>query len=94
MALSRKQLKDVCLLWGGHQQCMYLDEDADDQGQVCNVCKKLSVYKKIIDEEVHEFLVEMKKNGQDPLAQGVPLGDNCQGYIVLKSREQGYDVKP
>jgi len=94
MALTKKQLKDVCLLYGNEQQCRYLDEDIDDNGDICNVCKKQSVYKKIIDDEVDDFLAEMKKNGQDPMAQGVPLGDNCTGYIVLKSKSQGYDVKP
>ena len=94
MALSNKQLKDVCLLWGNSQQCIYLDEDNDDDGNCVHVCKKLSVFKGIIDGEVMEFFSEMKKSGQDPVLQGVPLGDNCQGYIVLKAKEQGYDVKP
>lgn len=91
MALSNKQLKDVCLLWGNAKQCIYLDEDNDDGNRV-NVCKKLSVFKSIIDGEVMEFLNEMKKSGQDPAFQGVPLGNNCRGYIVLKVKEQGYDV--
>lgn len=92
MALTHKQLKDVCLMWGGHQQCRYLDEDQDDNGNIVQVCKKLSAYKDIIDDEVDEFFKEMKKNGQDPAAQGLPIADNCQGYVVLKSKAQGYDV--
>jgi hypothetical protein len=93
MALTQKQLKDVCFVWGGSQQCRYLDEDQDAQGNVVHVCKKLSIYKGIIDDEVNEFFRDVKKNGQDPFAQGVPLGDNCQGYIALKAKPQGYDVK-
>jgi len=92
MALTKKQLKDVCLLWSGHLQCRYLDEDQDDQGQIVHVCKKLTNYKKIIDEEVNDFLTDVRKNGQDPAAQGLPIADNCQGYVVLKSKPQGYDV--
>ena len=93
MALSQKQLKDVCVLNGGALQCRYLDEEMDDQGNVVHVCKKLSPDKKIVDEELLDFYDDMKKSGQDPTKQGVPLGDNCQGYIVLKTKQQGYDVK-
>lgn len=92
MSLTLKQLQDVCLLYGGSDQCRYLDEDVDDKGQVVSVCRKLSPQKKVIDEEIVDFLAEMKKNGQDPDKQGVPLGNNCQGYIVLKTKPQGYDV--
>jgi hypothetical protein len=94
MALTTKQLKDVCLLWSGTTQCRYLDEDDDGKGNVVSICKKLSPLKTTIDEEVDLFLVDMKKNSQDPTKQGVPLGDNCQGYVVFKSKAQGYDVKP
>ena len=93
MALTQKQLKDVCMIWGGHGQCRYLDEDQDDKGQMVSICRKLSPNKQIIDDEVDIFYQEMQKNGQDPASQGVALADNCQGYIVLKSKQQGYDVK-
>lgn len=93
MALTQKQLQDVCFLWGGSNQCRYLDEDQDDKGTVVHVCRKMSPNKQIIDEEVDEFYQDVNKNGQDPLKQGVPLGDNCRGYIVLKAKLQGYDVK-
>jgi hypothetical protein len=97
MALSKKHLKDVCVLGGNaagmSKQCAYLDEDIDDQGNVIYVCKKLSPDRQTIDEELDDFFKDMKKNGHDPTKQGVPLGDNCKGYIVLKTKEQGYDVK-
>jgi len=92
MALTQKQLKDVCFVWGGAQQCRYLDEDQDSQGNIVHVCKKKTIYKQVIDDEVDQFFKDVNKNGQDPLAQGVPLGDNCQGYIDLKVKPQGYDV--
>lgn len=92
MALTQKQLEDVCFIWGGTSQCRYLDEDMDDDGNICHICKKKSPFKKIIDEEMVEWLADMKKNNQDPMKQGVPLGDNCSGYVVLKTKPQGYDV--
>lgn len=92
MALTRKQTEDVCFLWGGTNQCRYLDEDVDDDGNIVHICKKKSPYKKVIDEEMIEWLAECKKNNQDPIKQGVPLGDNCGGYVVLKTKKQGYDV--
>ena len=94
MALTNKQLQDVCFIWGGTSQCRYLDEDIDDDSNIVHVCKKKSSFKKVIDEELVEFLSDCKKNSQDPAKQGVPLGDNCTGYVVLKVKPQGYDVKP
>jgi hypothetical protein len=93
MALTQQHLKSVCVVNGGHLQCRYLDEEVDDQGRMVHVCKKKSPDKKIIDEELIDFYNEMKKTGQDPNKQGVPLGDHCGGYIVLKAKQQGYDVK-
>lgn len=92
MALTQKQIKDVCFISGGPDQCRYLDEDVDDSGNPIYVCKKRSPDKKIIDEELIDFFNEMKKNGQDPAKQGVPLSDNCGGFVVLKTKKQGYDV--
>jgi hypothetical protein len=93
MALTKKHLTDVCYIQGGHLQCRYLDEEFDDKGKVVNVCRKLSPDRKIIDIEFTDFLNDIKKTGKDPTLQGVPLGDNCPGYLVLKNKPQGYDVK-
>jgi hypothetical protein len=93
MALTKKQVNDVCFISGGSKQCRYLDEDIDEHGNVVNLCKKLSPDRQIIDSELIDFFKDMKTSGQDPFKQGVPLGDNCQGYIVLKTKQQGYDVK-
>lgn len=92
MALTNRHLQDVCFIFGGTNQCRYLDEDTDDKGQIIHVCKKMSPSRKIVDEEVDEFFATMRKSGQDPTQQGVPLGDNCKGFIVLKTKPQGYDV--
>ena len=93
MALTQLQVQHVCLLYGGHLQCRYVDEDMDDDGNIIYVCKKMSVEKAAIDNEVDEFLAEMKKNGQDPTKQGAPLGDNCKGYLKLTTKQQGYDLE-
>lgn len=94
MALSSKQVKDVCCLSCGHLQCKYLDEEVDANYKVVYLCRKKSPDKKIIDDEVSVYLADCKWNGDDPDSQGVPLGDNCPGYVVLKTKLQGYDVKP
>jgi hypothetical protein len=93
MSITKKHLNDVCYIQGAHLCCRYLDEDTDDKGNVVHVCKKLSPDKSIIDSEVIDFVNSMNKSGHDPLNQGVPMGDNCPGYIVLKTKPQGYDVK-
>lgn len=92
MALTQNQVQHVCMVYGAHLQCRYVDEDLDDDGNIVYVCKKLSPDKKIIDDEVQEFLSDAKRNGQDPTKQGVPLGDNCKGYIKLTTKLQGYDL--
>lgn len=90
--LSKLQLSRVCLLHQGNKQCRYLDGDDNDYGKY--QCKKLSPEKKIIDEEVANFLKDAKKQGVNPTKQGVPLGTGggCQGFVVLKTKLQGYDV--
>jgi hypothetical protein len=93
MALSKKHLTDVCYINGGTLQCRYFDEDFDDKGNAIGLCKKLSPDRSIIDAEIVDFINIMRRSGQDPSAQGVPLGDNCPGYVVLKTKLQGYDIK-
>lgn len=93
MALTQLQLQKVCLLHQGHKQCRYLDGDERDHTKF--YCKKLSPEKKIIDDEIWNFLKAQKDQGTDPKLQGVPLGDGggCKGFVVLKTKPQGYDVK-
>ena len=97
MALTQAQVQDVCFINGGHKQCAYLDGEyvEDDNGDINYVfiCKKKSPPdKKTIDEEVTDFLQKCKSKNQDPTKQGVALGDNCSGYLPLKTTPQGYDV--
>lgn len=89
--LSLAQLHDVCLATdpnGG--RCRYLHEEASEPGKF--VCLKLSGKAQQIDKEVDEYLAQQKRKGRDPLEDGLPLGDNCEGYPLLRNIEQGYDV--
>ena len=90
--LSKQQLSKVCLLNQGHEQCRYLDGDENDYTK--HYCKKLSPEKSIIDEEVLLFLKDAKNQGINPQSQNCPLGTGggCQGFVVLKTKMQGYDV--
>lgn len=94
MVLSQKQLKDVCMLWGGDSRtCRYLRDDDANYGTY--YCYKLRpAEKKKIDLKVREFIRDCKNQKKDPHTAGVPLGDNCSGYPVLKVIQQGYDCDP
>ena len=91
--LSKKQVQDICLFQqGNYKTCRYCAVDELDPSKF--YCLKQSSKKAITDAEVKEFLKKMKKSNQDPTNQGLPLGDNCQGYPILKYIEQGYDKDP
>jgi hypothetical protein len=87
--LSQKQLCNVCLMGKRNcKTCRYLyNDDVHYQKWYCS--KLLSVKKKKIDDAVADFLRECKKQGVDPKSKAVPLGDNCQGFPVLKHVVQG-----
>lgn len=85
--LSLKQIQDFCLAFANDStKCRYLDDDGKNY-----YCLKKSSKKIDLDEEVEEFFKECATKGVDPYQQNIPLGDNCSGYIYLKSKEQGYD---
>ena len=88
--LTDKQLNDVCLLYQDNNQCRYLDEDPRTWQYHCMKHRKYR--QEELDEKVDEFIIECRKKGVDPDAQGFPMGDNCAGFPVLKSLMQGYDV--
>lgn len=89
--LSKKQLKDVCLAYSStYEKCRYLSQDELDYTKF--YCKKKSVDAIQIDVELKNFITETKKKGKDPLKENIALGDNCQGYPVLRYLQQGYDV--
>lgn len=89
--LSLKQLQHVCLLHGGPNQCRYLNQDDNDMNKF--YCKKQRPNdRKKIDKKVNEYLNDCQKKNIDPTKQAHYIGDNCQGYPVLKNIPQGYDV--
>ncbi len=88
--LSLKQLDDICLVnSNSSERCRYLTADENEFGKF--YCMKLSSRREQIDEEVEEYLVEMRRLGRDPNRDNLPLGDNCQGYPLFRNIEQGYD---
>jgi hypothetical protein len=91
MALTKRQIDDVCLLNKGAQQCRYLGED-DYNGKSIYVCGRLAPEAAIIDEDAEDFIVRANKAGEDPNASGQPLSINCPGYLLLKAKKQGYDA--
>jgi len=91
MALTLKQVQDICLLGGGAGQCRFLAEDEQiDSKFYC--LKRVAQQRPEIDQEVGDFIKKHKDRGVDPYSMGLPLGDNCGGYRFLKAKMQGYDL--
>jgi len=93
MPLSLKQLQDVCLQYSSsyYKRCRYLAQDELETSKWH--CLKKSMQKSEIDDETSVFLADLKNKGADPKRQGVPLGDNCDSYPLLKHVVPGYDTK-
>jgi hypothetical protein len=92
MPLSNKQTRDVCLAQQGSKQCRYLSPDDQNWGRFN--CLKLTSMRKVIDETLNDTIQDLKAKGIDYKKQGLPVGDNCSGYPLLRLIEQGYDCKP
>ena len=91
MALSLKQLQDVCLLYDQEGQCRYLRQDVQTYDKWYCV-KQKKIEKAKVDNKVDEMMLDCAQKGIDPSDTGVPFNDNCDGYPILKYVEQGYDV--
>jgi len=88
--LSLQQLADVCLANdSGSNRCRFLHQDPSELAKF--FCLKMSPKAKIIEQSVSDFIVDKKRRGQDPYAENMPLGDNCEGYPVMRNILQGYD---
>lgn len=88
--LSLQQLTDVCLAKStGSDRCRFLHQDPTDPAKF--FCLKLSPKAKIIEQSVLDFIVDKKRKGLNPYAENMPLGDNCEGYPVMRNLLQGYD---
>ena len=85
MTISQKHLNDICLLncRDKSQTCRYLRNDELDANKWH--CQKLHhVSRKKIDSDTETSIARN--------ARGIPVGDNCAGYPILKNIVQGYDV--
>lgn len=92
MPLSLRQIQDVCLIYSNDsRKCRYLAQD--DSNPSVYYCLKKSSKKAEIDDETNDYLKDQKKKGADPRKQATPLGDNCEGYPILRYIKQGYDQK-
>jgi hypothetical protein len=88
--LSLKQLQNVCLAFSnGSGKCRYCGVDDDDSTKY--FCNKKTKDKSEIDAELVEHMRDLRSRGIDPYKQDIPLGDNCPGYPILRSIQQGYD---
>lgn len=95
MALTNKQLQDVCLAHQGYSSCRYLTYDPAHN---VYLCAKLHPRLKIIKDDAVTF------NEREARRIGLPIvdyfnlhnighEDNCKGYRYLTQTPQGYDVK-
>ena len=86
MALTPLHVRDVCHsgTWGGPTSCKYLDQVSNSNGKFVSVCTKLC--------PTAYAALQKKRTGQHAwFGQSTPTGDNCQGYLLLHHKEQGYD---
>lgn len=88
--LSKKQLADVCLLGQmSYETCRYCRRDPIDYAKwYCVKYSKKDQGK--IDKKTYDLFIDCDKKGISPYSS-VPLGDNCDGYPLLKTIVQGYD---
>lgn len=86
--LSKKQLLDICMLGSGSSTCRYLGRDDADPTK--HVCLKLTADKKRIDNKIVDKTAQIG-GALPPHMANWPMGNNCDGYPLLKHIEQGYD---
>lgn len=85
MSLSKNHMENVCLIRHGDKSkmCRYLSNDELDES--IWVCRKLHpVSKARLDLEAESAV----RRGD----RGIPCGDNCPGYPLLRNITQGYDA--
>lgn len=91
--LTLKQVRHVCLGDGSPGSgCRYLERDDLDSSKFYCL-KMVEAKREAIDEEVEDYLSKLKKPSKTKHPEDVMLGDNCSGFIKLKSVWQGYDVR-
>lgn len=91
MTLSKNHVKNVCLLNCGSKTCRYLYNDEFDSSKYH--CLKLRpIEKNKIDESIENFISTCKIRKLNPKTTNKPLGNNCEGLLLLRNTKQGYDV--
>jgi hypothetical protein len=90
--ISQKHLLDVCMNDCGSKTCRYLyNDDLDSSKWHCIKLKPIDKAK--VDDEINSFLLDCKKRKINPKNLNRPLGDNCEGLLLLKNIKQGYDCE-
>lgn len=88
--ISEKHLQDVCMQNCGSKTCRYLHNDELNPNQwYCHKLRPIEKFK--IDLNVENFVRDCKKRKISPKSLNQPLGDNCEGFLVLRNIKQGYD---
>jgi len=87
MTLTNRHLGEVCLLHHPDptKTCRHLVNDELHPGKW--YCQKLRPESKL---QADDFVADLSRKARAKL--GVPCGDNCPGYPLLKHVEQGFDV--
>jgi hypothetical protein len=95
MALTLKQVNDVCLVHQGYDSCRYLTFDPANNIYLC--AKLHPKLKTIKDDAVTYNEREAVRAGisvQDYFnIYGIGHGNNCTGYRYLTQIQQGYDIQ-
>jgi hypothetical protein len=88
--ISENHLRDVCLHNHGSKTCRYLyNDELDSSKWHCN--KLRPIEKNKIDIYIENFIKDCNKRKINPKKLSQPLGNNCEGLLVLKDVKQGYD---
>lgn len=79
MALTPLHINDICM---SGNQCRYLCWETVDGKSTAMCMKQAPAYYRQVKRDMEMYGVDLDKRG-----------DNCQGYLMLKHHQQGYDVK-
>lgn len=87
MALTIRHLGEVCLLHHPDptKTCRYLLNDELDSGKW--YCQKL---RPDVKSQIDQHTASVSRKAK--FRSGMPSGDNCEGYPLLKHVPQGFDV--
>jgi hypothetical protein len=87
MTLTNKHLVEVCLLHHPDptKTCRYLfSDELDDTKWYCHKLRKEQ------SRRIDESIADIGRRAR--VKMGIPCGDNCAGYPLLRHLPQGFDV--